>query len=72
MSGRISTIAIGAGNTVITGDGAEVSACNGGAAPVRTLGLFRMYNTSAVTAVAIGQDGRLFVACGGDPSVFGL
>jgi hypothetical protein len=51
---------IGAGNTVLIGDfKGRVSAWNGGAAPAHTLSTF----TPSVRAVAIGQDGRLFVAC---------
>jgi WD40 repeat protein len=66
------TIAIGAGNTVIIGEGdrdglgeGRVSAWNGGAAPARTLYTY----TKDVRMLAIGQDGRLFVACDQDVQV---
>jgi WD40 repeat protein len=62
MSHAVLVIVIGAGNTVITGCGAQLSTCNGGAAPVRTLGSFRKHMKTRVKAMAIGQDGHLFVA----------
>jgi hypothetical protein len=58
MDEAVFTIAIGAGNTVIIGEGeGRVSAWNGGAAPARTLYM----STEDVHMLAIGQDGRLFV-----------
>jgi WD40 repeat protein len=67
MEEAVWTIAIGAGNTVIIGEGdglceGRVSAWNGGAAPARTLYTY----TEDVHMLAIGQDGRLFVACDQD------
>jgi predicted GIY-YIG superfamily endonuclease len=62
-------IAIGAGNTVLIGDGkGRVSVWDGGAAPARTLFTF----TSYVEEVAIGQDGRLFVRCSPNLPLYAL
>jgi hypothetical protein len=69
MDCSVFTIAVGAGNTVLIGDArGRVSAWKGGAAPARTLCTV----TPVVTAVAIGQDGRLFVGCYPDFHVHAL
>jgi WD40 repeat protein len=66
VDSSVSTISIGAGKTVLIGDvRGRVSVWNGGAAPARTLYTFVPTRspgaTRVVAAVAIGQDGRLFV-----------
>jgi hypothetical protein len=68
IGGTVLTIDIGAGNTVLFGGEARLCSWGGGAAPVRTLYTF----TEITCAVAIGQDGRLFVACYEDPTIYEL
>jgi WD40 repeat protein len=69
LDASVTTIAIGAGSTVVIGDGNNrVSAWNGGAAPARAVYKFR----TKVEAVAIGQDGRLFVGCDRDDNLYVL
>jgi WD40 repeat protein len=68
MGDAVMTIAIGAGNTVLLSVEGRICSWGGGAAPVRTFYTF----DNPASVMAIGHDGRLFIACSGDSFVYEL